>query len=96
MLFTSDTTKSFQDSGCKNTSFDYTPLSAIDVHWTYKKGDKTIDMGYMNIEVLRNNVLYLFKLTGEEFLTFKDFAHFYSIALEDDDEDGVLLQDFFS
>ena len=93
MLFTSDTSKSFQDTGCNNTSFEYTPLSDIDVHWTYKKGDKTIDMGYMNIEVLRKNILYIFNLRGEEFVTVKDFAHFYFIALEDVDEDEESQQE---
>lgn len=82
MLFTSDTDKSFEATGCDNEDFGYTPLSAIDVHWTYKGGDKTIDMGYINVEVLRKGILTIFCILGKEWLTLDDFVQFYSHAIE--------------
>ena len=89
MLFTSDVDKSFRDTGCGDASFDYTPLNAIDVHWTYKKGDKTIDMGYINIELLRKNLLDLLKLMKPDFFTVKEFAHFYLLAIEEEGDKEV-------
>ena len=82
MLFTTDEHKSFHDTGCEDANFDYTPLSAIDVHWTYKKGDRTIDMGYVNVETLRRNLFEILDILDEEFITLDDFVHYYSLAVE--------------
>ena len=94
MLFTSDINKSFEDTGCEDASFEYTPLSAIDVHWTYKKGDKTIDMGYINVEVLRKNLLEIVRMSmsGKESFTVDDFAHFHSLATQAEENDEVPLK----
>ena len=82
MLFTTDEHKSFHDTDCEDADFDYTPLSAIDVHWTYKKGDRTIDMGYVNVETLRSNLFEILDALDEEFITLDDFVHYYSLAVE--------------
>ena len=89
MLFTADVDNSFQDTGCEDAKFEYTPLSAIDVHWNYKKGDKTIDMGYVNIETIRRNLFVILDTFDQEYFTLDDFAHYHSLALEED-ESGVL------
>ena len=83
MLFTADTDKSFKDTGCANATFDYTPLSDMNVHWTYQKGDRTIDMGYINLEIVRKNLIEIFHETGKEVLTADDFAYFYAMAIQE-------------
>ena len=90
MLFTSNINKSFQDTDCSDVKFGYTPLSAIDVHWTYKKGDKTIDMGYINVEFLRKNLLDIFEILDTELLDLDEFSRFYSLATEAEEGDQVL------
>ena len=46
----------------------YHKMSDIDFRWTYRKGDKTIDMGFMNDELVRSRL--------REFLTDKNsFRH---------------------
>ena len=52
-LFTTSTDHTFQPTGCEDQTFDYTPLSAVNVTWTYNKGDKFVAMGYMNVEKFR-------------------------------------------
>ena len=32
-------------------------MSDIDFLWTYKKGDTTIDMGYMNTEMIKKGLI---------------------------------------
>ena len=46
-------------------------MSDIDFHWTYTGGDNTIDMGYMNVETIRNMLLGPAKVFGG--LTFTKF-----------------------
>ena len=56
MLFTEDPDGTFSREGCDKATFQYTPLSKVRVHWTYNKGDRVIEMGYMNVEMLRLSV----------------------------------------
>ncbi|XP_070548083.1 bifunctional peptidase and (3S)-lysyl hydroxylase Jmjd7-like isoform X1 [Ptychodera flava] len=81
-LFTVD--GQFNDTGCADESFEQTSLADVDVIWTYKKGDKTIDMGYMNVEQLRRNFLELI----EDDLLIKDkFEAFYYTMQDKDTEE---------
>ena len=57
MLFTEDPDGKFSQDGCDKATFEYTPLSKVQVHWTYNKGDKVIEMGYMNVETVRLSVI---------------------------------------
>ena len=59
----------FEPKGCDSEHFEYTPLSELKVHWTYKKGDRLIEMGYMNVEVLRYSILATMKERNEDVLT---------------------------
>ena len=61
MLFTASLDDSFDNSSCENETYEYRPLSEAKVHWTYNKGDKTIDMGYQNVEKFRQTMLYAFE-----------------------------------
>lgn len=79
LLFTADIDHKFKDTNCKDTTFIYTPLSAIDVHWTYNKGDRTVDMGYMNVEVLRTSVLEGIDDMKKDMVSFEDFTDGYSM-----------------
>ena len=83
MLFTTDTENSFHDTSCANATFDYTPLSDIDVHWTYQKGDSTIDMGYSNLEQLRKNLIGISQKGGKDHLTADDFASFFAMRFKE-------------
>lgn len=67
----------FEPEGCNNTTFEYTPLSDIKVHWTYNKGDAFIEMGYMNIEVLRHSILAAMRERNKENLTKEAFVEFW-------------------
>ena len=89
ILFTFDVDNSFRDTGCGNATFAYTPLSEIDVHWTYRKGDETIDMGYFNVELVREELLDLVKSTKADFFALKDFAHFYLREIKDQEDKEV-------
>ena len=57
MLFTASLDDTFDGSTCENETYEYRPLSEAKVHWTYNKGDKTIDMGYQNVEKFRQTIL---------------------------------------
>lgn len=76
MLFTASPDDTFEPVGCENETFEYTPMSKVKVHWTYNKGDRIIEMGYMNVERLRKMFLTEFKeqnadrLPREEAITF--------------------------
>ena len=69
---------SFEPKGCDNKTIEYTALSDINVHWTYNKGDAFIEMGYMNIEVLRHSILATMKERNEENLTKDAFVEFWA------------------
>lgn len=60
MLFTVSLDNTFNNSSCENETYEYRPLSEAKVHWTYNKGDKTIDMGYQNVEKFRQYFLSSF------------------------------------
>ena len=64
MLFTASIDNSFDNSSCENETYEYRPLSEANVHWTYKKGDKTIDMGYQNVETFRQSILASFEVSS--------------------------------
>ena len=71
----------FDNTGC-DKPLDYTPISEINVHWTYEKGDATIDMGYMNVEVLRASILAMMALRGEDALTEALFLEYWNEVAE--------------
>ena len=49
--------ESFSSEDCKpEVMTKYHKMSDIDFRWTYKKGDKTIDMGFMNDELIRHRL----------------------------------------
>ena len=64
MLFTASLDDTFDGSSCENETFEYRSLSEANVHWTYNKGDKTIDMGYQNIETFRETLLSAFEVSN--------------------------------
>ena len=64
MLFTASIDNRFDNSSCENETYEYRPLSEANVHWTYKKGDKTIDMGYQNVETFRQSILASFEVSS--------------------------------
>lgn len=51
LLFTP--TRWFNDSDCETTDLGYTSLADVELKWTYVKGQKEIEMGYMNPELIR-------------------------------------------
>eukprot|EP00794_Sanderia_malayensis_P012097 gene12097-13347_t len=56
-LFTADLNESFQGNDCTPELMkEYHSMSEIDFRWTYKKGDPTIDMGFMNDKLVRKNM----------------------------------------
>ena len=69
----------FGPTGCNREDFEYTPLSELKVHWTYNKGDRLIEMGYMNVEVLRYSILATIKERNEEVLTKDSFADLWEL-----------------
>ncbi|XP_078591174.1 lysine-specific demethylase 8-like [Branchiostoma floridae x Branchiostoma japonicum] len=78
----------FDDSDCATTDIDrYTALSDVRLQWTYKKGDKFIDMGYMNVEVMRNGLLEAMKRNNSTKLTKEIFSYYYEFAVVDEEED---------
>nr|XP_006815947.1 PREDICTED: uncharacterized protein LOC100371409 [Saccoglossus kowalevskii] len=84
ILFTTD--GDFDDSDCDDATFNYTSLADIDVTWTYKKGDKTIDMGYMNIEIIRRNLL---AFSQEEDRLLKERFIYYYYDMQDKEEENI-------
>lgn len=97
MLFTSSVEKTFVDEGCEKEHFQYTPLSDIDVHWTYNKGDKTIDMGYINVEVLRSNLLTILHSVDSDFPTARHLAEYYfMVSVEESDLAPGEIESLFS
>lgn len=69
----------FDAYGCDEETFNmtaYRTMDELDFHWTYEKGDETIDMGYMNVEVIR---LYLLRAgKALKSLDFQQFQDFYA------------------
>ncbi|PIK60065.1 putative Fanconi anemia group D2 protein [Apostichopus japonicus] len=84
-LFT--TYPEFDDSDCKDKTFSYTSMKEMNVMWTYKKGDKVIEIGYMNVDTLRQNLLVL--LGDREHLRIEVFAPYYNhLKYDIDPEEG--------
>ncbi|XP_065174902.1 bifunctional peptidase and (3S)-lysyl hydroxylase Jmjd7-like [Sycon ciliatum] len=55
LLFTP--TRWFNDSNCNTTDVDsYMSLADVELKWTYLKGQKHIEMGYMNPELIRESL----------------------------------------
>ena len=78
----------FEPKGCDREVFEYTPLSDLTVHWTYNKGDRHIEMGYMNIEVLRYSILATMQEKNEELLTKESFTELWEQYEEKAHEHG--------
>ncbi|XP_071842016.1 uncharacterized protein [Apostichopus japonicus] len=84
-LFT--TYPEFDDSDCKDKTFSYTSMKEMNVMWTYKKGDKVIEIGYMNVDTLRQNLLVL--LGDREHLRIEVFAPYFNhLKYDIDPEEG--------
>ncbi|XP_078684771.1 lysine-specific demethylase 8-like [Branchiostoma floridae x Branchiostoma belcheri] len=78
----------FDDSDCAATDIDkYTALSDVTIQWTYKKGDKFIDMGYMNVEIMRDSLLKVMEVKNSTKLTKEMFTYYYEVAVVDEEED---------
>ncbi|XP_068724814.1 uncharacterized protein [Montipora capricornis] len=90
MLFTASLDDTFDGSSCENETFEYRSLSEVNVHWTYNKGDKTIDMGYQNIEKFRETLLSAFE--GKDRLTETTFTQMIEDWFELDDDDIEAIQ----
>ncbi|XP_071479213.1 tRNA wybutosine-synthesizing protein 5-like [Diadema antillarum] len=86
ILFTSQPT--FDDSDCTSEGINtYTALSDVRVLWTYKKGDKVIEMGFMNPETLRDGLLAI--LGEDNQLTIQRFDHFYQDIIGEGEEEDT-------
>ncbi|XP_077985861.1 bifunctional peptidase and (3S)-lysyl hydroxylase Jmjd7-like [Glandiceps talaboti] len=81
----------FKDTGCENTTLSYTSLADVEVMWTYKKGDKTIDMGFMNVEILRKGLIFMLK--GQDKVYKETYAEHYREMEDKDDEPLPPLDD---
>ncbi|EDV29594.1 uncharacterized protein TRIADDRAFT_52143 [Trichoplax adhaerens] len=68
-------TSFFNSSGCDDLDIKHLPpMSEAPIHWTYKEGDRTIDLGYKNLMVVRNNLLDPFRENEKRRITFKEFS----------------------
>ena len=57
-LFTADVKDNFNGDDCTDDIMKkYHSMADIKFQWTYKKGDPTIDMGYMNVAVVKQRIL---------------------------------------
>ncbi|XP_066294679.1 bifunctional peptidase and (3S)-lysyl hydroxylase Jmjd7-like [Branchiostoma lanceolatum] len=86
-----DPFREFNDSDCATRDIDkYTALSDVRLQWTYKKGDKVIDMGYINVETMRN--ILLNEMEDEELDKFTPevLSIIYAYNLLDEEEDEQL------
>ncbi|CAH1266290.1 KDM8 [Branchiostoma lanceolatum] len=83
--------KNFNDSDCATADIDaYTSLSDVQLQWTYKKGDKSIDMGFMDVEILRQAFLEIMADRHSTKFTKELLAHYYEFAVVDEEEDGEI------
>ena len=70
--------KHFTSEGCTDELLkEYRTMADIDFHWTYVKGDPTIDMGYMNVERLRHIFVKHMNESRKTVWNFKDFKRFF-------------------
>ncbi|XP_066275375.1 tRNA wybutosine-synthesizing protein 5-like [Branchiostoma lanceolatum] len=81
----------FNDSDCATKDIDkYTALSDVRLQWTYKKGDKVIDMGYMNVEMMRNIFLQMMEDEEVDRFTPETLSLLYAHNMLDEEEDEEL------
>ncbi|XP_020631250.1 uncharacterized protein LOC110068214 [Orbicella faveolata] len=92
MLFTASLDDTFDNSSCENETYEYRALSQAKVHWTYNKGDKTIDMGYQNVERFRQTLLSAFEELKADTLTEEQFSVIIEDLFELDEEDVEDMQ----
>ncbi|XP_033641554.1 uncharacterized protein LOC117301644 [Asterias rubens] len=83
ILFASAPT--FDKSDCENATFEYTDLTQVRVMWTYKKGDKLIEVGYMDAERIRDDLISLLRETDK--LSAHQFGLFFKGITHEDDEE---------
>ncbi|XP_071958879.1 jmjC domain-containing protein E-like [Antedon mediterranea] len=79
ILFTTE--PHFNDTDCGN-EFPYTSLDQVPIFWTYKEGDKVIEMGYMDPASIRQSFLQI--LREDDRLSFERFMIFYADYFLDD------------
>lgn len=92
MLFTVTLDNTFNNSSCENETYEYRPLTDAKVHWTYNKGDKTIDMGYQNVETFRQYFLSSFEKFQTDRLTDRQFSKLIEDIFTLDEEIIDLIQ----
>ncbi|KAI8510308.1 hypothetical protein Bbelb_112240 [Branchiostoma belcheri] len=77
----------FNDTSCATENIDkYTALSDVRLQWTYHKGDKVIDMGYMNVEIIRKAFLQMMKEDKIEKFTPELLSHLYAHNMLNEEE----------
>lgn len=85
MLFTTDEEDKFDNRGCDKVDLNANvTLDKVHVHWTYNKGDNVIEMGYMNIEMLRNTMLRVLKKKKTDILTPELFEKYWFHSMDED------------
>jgi len=89
MLFTASVNDTFEPVGCEKATFEYTPMSKVDVQWTYKKGDKIIQMGFMNIAKFRKMLIQQMKENNIEKLTPEFFTELIENAFPPEDDEMI-------
>lgn len=66
----------FTDSDCENVDLDgYLSLNDTYVYWTYENGQETVDMGYMNPVMVRDEIIASMKATGKTKINMKMFFY---------------------
>lgn len=61
----------------------YTPMSEAPIHWTYKEGDQTIDLGYHNLVIVRSDIQRIFDEAKLKKVTRKIFLNNMARELSD-------------
>lgn len=92
MLFTASVNDTFEPVGCEKATFEYTPMSKVQVHYTYKKGDKLIAMGFMGVEKFRKVIIYYMKEREIDKLTAPGFQEMIEENFELDEYEMKTLQ----
>lgn len=77
-LFTADVQNNFNGDDCTDEIMNtYKSMADINFQWSYKKGDPTIDMGYMNVELVKSQLVEALedrKYTKNKKFTLKQFT----------------------
>ncbi|XP_019622008.1 PREDICTED: lysine-specific demethylase 8-like [Branchiostoma belcheri] len=72
----------FDDSDCASADIDqFTPLSQVNMMWTYKKGDRVLEMRHTDPEIFRAGLLTLLK--DRDRLRPEHFEYFYADLMGD-------------